>query len=246
MRSIWQSLAWKEWHEHKWKLAALSGVLCGLTSIVLITLHNEQHFSLDGFIPALIMGMIPLTIFIGAGEAAGENTARTMPYLQSLPVPMWKAATWKLVFGAIACLVPILLTIAMISAWYYGAMLWGKNPEASLWHNELGLKHYLGIENPLLAWACAVLALVATTVVSILAWTTAVGVNRKSEVSAGALALSVGVIWWTVIVSFVNVSGPEHVLHRLPLISVMAMGPGGPPTLLSVGRLSSVQLSSPA
>ena len=27
MRTIWQSLAWKEWHEHKWKLVSITAIL---------------------------------------------------------------------------------------------------------------------------------------------------------------------------------------------------------------------------
>ena len=36
MRTIWHSLAWKEWHEHKWKLAALTAVLCGVNALLLL------------------------------------------------------------------------------------------------------------------------------------------------------------------------------------------------------------------
>ena len=30
MRTIWRSLLWREWHEYKWKLAALAAIMFSL------------------------------------------------------------------------------------------------------------------------------------------------------------------------------------------------------------------------
>ena len=35
MRTIWFNLAWKEWHEHKWKLAALIATMWSVTALIL-------------------------------------------------------------------------------------------------------------------------------------------------------------------------------------------------------------------
>ncbi len=42
MSTIWQSLAWKEWNEHKWKLVSILAVICGLWVIVFLTVSRER------------------------------------------------------------------------------------------------------------------------------------------------------------------------------------------------------------
>ena len=62
MRTIWQSLVWKEWHEHKWKLVSLTAILW---SIAVSGLFHLERGSLIGIHVALVMAIIPLAIFIG-------------------------------------------------------------------------------------------------------------------------------------------------------------------------------------
>ena len=239
MRSVWQSLAWKEWHEHKWKLAALTGVLCGATSVALLSLLREDFDSLDGFIPMLVMGMIPLTLFIGMGEAAGENANRTMPFLQSLPVPMWKAAVWKLVFGAFTCLMPILFTILLIAAWYDIADMLGKHPKTILGLAEVPSFKSMAMEHPLGAWILSALVMGGSISASLFIWTTALGVNCKSDVAAGAVALLGIVGWWFAV--FVLASLTEnwprfgHFEEELLATAGLAASPGGLSLVLSEG-----------
>ena len=37
MQTIWRSLVWREWHEHKWKLAALAAIMFPLQLFVIVT-----------------------------------------------------------------------------------------------------------------------------------------------------------------------------------------------------------------
>lgn len=235
MRSIWQSLAWKEWHEHKWKLAALTGVLGGVTAFVVIALIKEQDYTLDAFLPVLVMGVIPLTIFVASGEAASENAQRTMPFLQALPVPMWKAAAWKLVFGAVTCLLPVLFVLLLVPVWYFCVEAWGEYSHTAVRFEELELQRFVGTDHPLLDWIVVSLIMAGAVVVSFLLWTSAIGAGRKSEVAAGALALVVMIAWWAGIFVLVNLlhtrSSPE--LQGKALITfLLAAGPGGLPLLL--------------
>ena len=108
MRTIWQSLAWKEWHEHKWKLAALLAIMWGVAMLSADRNGTTERFSESG--SSLAIGIVPLAIFIGLGTAAGERSRGTMPFLQALPVPMWRVALHKLAFGLVTIILPALLT----------------------------------------------------------------------------------------------------------------------------------------
>ena len=97
MRTIWHSLAWKEWHEHKWKLASITAILWGVAALVLWFGDMARHVRAGDCIGDR-MCIIPLSVFVGLGAAANERSRNTLPFLQALPVPMWRAAIAKLVF----------------------------------------------------------------------------------------------------------------------------------------------------
>ena len=52
------------------------------------------------------------------------------------------------------------------------------------------------LNHDLVVWLLAAGVIGSTVAASLFLWTVAVGVNRKSEVRAGATALLVFVIWW--------------------------------------------------
>src|SRR3972149_4322861 len=89
MRTIWQALAWKEWHEHKWKLAALTAVLWGVAAWILAVAGSHDKIALMTVFA--ILGIIPLSVFVGLGAAANERSRNTLPFLQSLPAGTWRA-----------------------------------------------------------------------------------------------------------------------------------------------------------
>ena len=75
MRSILHSLAWKEWHEHKWKLASLVAILSGITSYTMLNVvRGASEGALVAVRVVLVMCIVPLAIFVGLGTAAGERS----------------------------------------------------------------------------------------------------------------------------------------------------------------------------
>src|SRR3972149_3351379 len=110
MRSVWHSLAWKEWQEHKWKLASIVAILWGVTALALLMAGQEMF---DLALGLLFLSIVPLAVFVGLGAAANERSSGTLPFLQSLPVPMWRVALSKLLFGLLTIIAPIVLTVLL-------------------------------------------------------------------------------------------------------------------------------------
>src|SRR6478752_1665303 len=102
MRTIWHSLAWKEWNEHKWKLVSIIAVMLSVSGIVLLIAGHHERDALDNsFYFAVFLGGIPMAIFIGLSAAAGERSRGTLSFLQALPVPLWRVALHKIGFALI-------------------------------------------------------------------------------------------------------------------------------------------------
>jgi ABC-type transport system involved in multi-copper enzyme maturation permease subunit len=89
MRTILHSLAWKEWHEHKWKFVSILAILWTTAALALFYGENDA-FALAACIVAFCI--IPLSVFVGLGTAASECSRGTLPFLQALPAPMWPIA----------------------------------------------------------------------------------------------------------------------------------------------------------
>src|SRR5436190_11213377 len=111
MRTIWHSLAWKEWNEHKWKLVSILAVMwCLMACVVVIAGLSERHVVAESFQVSVILGGIPMAVFVGLSIAAGEQSRGTLPFLQALPLPMWRVALHKLGFALVSLIIPILLS----------------------------------------------------------------------------------------------------------------------------------------
>lgn len=198
MRTIWLNLAWKEWHEHKWKLAALVATLCGVMALMLLSI--DRRGSSEGPLLALrvvlVMCIVPLAIFIGLGTAAGERSRGTLSFMQALPVPMWRVALNKVFFGLVTIAGAALLTLLFVYVWCKIHALAGtpyhtaEQPDSSV-PFSFGIRNWFG--NSALAILCVAF--------SFYIWTIACGVNSKDEVSAGAVAL-LAMVLWTVLISY--------------------------------------------
>lgn len=194
MRTIWQSLLWKEWREHQWKLAAL-------TSIVLATaayIHFwEGAMALAPMAAILFCIVLPGAMFVAMGVAAGERSGGTMDFVRALPVGHGRVAAIKLFIGAVTCAVPAITLMAV----------------------ELGVRHFasgggeasFAAERPtaasddLLPWQfAATCSLAAGAAVSVFVWSAAAGVRQPTELRAG-LAAVLFVPGWLLIFQFMNV-----------------------------------------
>ena len=78
-------------------------------------------------VAVVIVGLciLPLSMFIGLGAAASERSRNTLPFLQSLPAPLWRVAVVKVVLGLFSLFAAIAIAIAFVSAWKYVAELAG-------------------------------------------------------------------------------------------------------------------------
>ena len=94
MRTAWQSLAWKEWHEHKWQLASLVAILSSLSITAILPEVSAQE-ALVGLSMGLRICIMPLALFVGLGVASSENANGTLEFMQSLPVRRWQTAVGR-------------------------------------------------------------------------------------------------------------------------------------------------------
>jgi hypothetical protein len=196
MASTWLSLAWKEWHEHKWKLVAMLGVLTGVTSLVIWMEVGRDRFGVA--IGMLFMCSIPLGAFIGLGAAANERSRGTMPFLQALPVPMWHVAIIKLALALATIVAAIALCVASFSVWRWGFDFFGVSYTGAWREAQEG--------GPIIAtgyWQIDVVLFCVAIVGSVFIWTAAMGVNRKDEVSAAVVSLAAMVGMWAAVILLV-------------------------------------------
>lgn len=231
MRTIWQSLIWKDWHEHKWKLLALWIIMW---SVTLLALPGTERGTLFAVRACLVVGIVPLAVFIGLGTAAGEQSRGTLRFLQALPVPMWRVALYKMGFGFATVMTPALLTLALAYAWVRCLALFGIATGAAA---DLELQQTLpNTPFPLgtNSWFLDSALLVLFVAGSFYLWTIAFGVSRKDEVSAGAVALAAIVGWGfltCILVWFldgrIRFAGWHEPAMNWIRVALVAIAPGG-------------------
>jgi len=189
MRTIWQSLAWKEWHEHKWKLAAILAIVIACVAMVL---KNTESSLFSNIQVAILLPIIPLSVLVATSTATSERSRGTLPFLASLPISRRKVATVKLLFGIGSCLLPVLFILLAIYGWSLSWDALGVDYRTSLTVAARNLREPLDFGN----WYLALGSAVTLWVVSLFLWTAAIGANRADEVSAAAVALSVIASIW--------------------------------------------------
>ncbi len=160
--------------------------------------------------PIAVVLLPAVSLFLGAGIAAGEQSRRTIGFLQSLPVPTQWSAIAKLV-GAMAtawivCFAA--LGFLLISRWLRGSSEFPNHPITP----ELMVIAY------------------GLTATSLLIWMAAAGVNRKDEVQAGALGLLVILVCWALLGLFsVGHGANDSFWNSL----IYAAAPGGVASIFS-------------
>ncbi|MEX2169760.1 MAG: hypothetical protein WD851_10645 [Pirellulales bacterium] len=226
MKSVWQALIWKEWHEHKWKLAALTVILISLPALTLLSDHPNNIF---GAVSAMLWLAVPvLSIFIVARAAAGENSERTMPFLQSMPTPMRRAALVKLAFAILTVCISVACVIAFAGAVTIVGMKLNPTFERGIVEDRIFFN--LGTN-----WFLSRFLLGSVAGTSLVIWVAAVGVNRSDEVRAGALGILAIVSYSFLLVvwawKFIDFSLPFSGFPAW-FKTLAAIGPCGPVVLM--------------
>ena len=226
MKSVWQALVWKEWHEHKWKIAALTVILISLPAM---TLLSDYPSSIFVAITAMLWLAVPvLSVFIGARAAAGENSERTMPFLQSMPTPMRRAALVKLMFAILTVCISVACVIAFAGAVTIVGMKLNPTFERGIVEDRIFFN--LGTN-----WFLSRFLLGSVAGTSLVIWVAAVGVNRSDEVRAGALGILAIVSYSFLLVvlawKFIDFSLPFSGFPAW-FKTLGAMGPCGPVVLM--------------
>ncbi len=130
----------------------------------------------------LTLCVVPLAVFVGLATAANERSRRTMAFLQSLPVPMWRVAIWKLLLGIVTCTTPILLAVVLCYIWHLVPHSARSTHPVSANESAYTLTGTAIGDLILSGTLCAL---------SLFIWTAATSVNSKDEVRAGALSLAI-------------------------------------------------------
>jgi len=189
--TLWHSLLWKEWHEHKWKLVGL------IALVLMLAVMLWQGY------PRLLPVMVTVTLFcysilaglfLGMHTAGGEHGRGTMPFLQTLPVAMRKPAAIRLLMSWVTVVVPILVVVGLA----YAYLSWHNFTPSELaekfdWIDRVGLFSTWGFQDWLLGFGLSGILSVS----SLLLWMAATGVNRSDEIRAGAAGfLTMAVVWF--------------------------------------------------
>lgn len=222
MKSVWHALIWKEWHEHKWKLVALTAVLIALPAM---TLLSEEPNGIFTAVTATMWLAVPmLSVFIGASAAAGENSERTMPFLQSMPTPMSYAALVKLV----SAILTVCISVACVIAFTYVVAIVGSQLDASFYRGIDDDRIFVFLsEND---WYLSRLFLGWGSGISFVIWIAAVGVNRSDEVRSGALGiLAIVSYWFLLFIVAWSLDLPSPISgFPMEFKTLAAIGPGSP------------------
>ena len=238
MRSVWHSLLWKEWHEHKWKLVGLIALVLVLWGM-LCWVGDGMPLETASMVLACYCFLAAL--FLGMHTAGGENGRGTMSFLQTLPVTMRKPAAIRLLMSWGTVVIPVLVILGLA----YASLKWQNFSPAELaemadWFDRLGPFSGWGFQNPLTGLGLGG----ALFVTSLLLWMVAGGVNRADEISAGAIGfLTIAIVWFCL-------GGLAYQAEKLKLeglkygiYAAMIAAPGGPLHLGNLARESHMPLT---
>ncbi|HVW39484.1 MAG TPA: hypothetical protein VHB99_19335 [Pirellulales bacterium] len=187
MNTIWRNLLWREWHEHKWKLAALSAIMLSLQLFVVFEdpgLYTPQ-------IMIWVLCGAPGAFFLGLQAASGERSGRTLEFVRALPVDIRRIAIAKLAMGAIASVLPIAAAVLLAIVW----LLFRQAMGVSLGLRQPFMAHPAPLADAMLCGTAA-----AGFSLSVYLWTAAIGMNQPTELRAAA-AGTAALVGWTAICS---------------------------------------------
>ncbi len=225
MQSIWLSLLWKEWCEHRWKLAALSSSMLVVMLLVFFKFRTSVPDVVTFVTASLMTYALLATFFVAMSVAGGESSRKTMPFLQSLPVPMWQPAAAKLFVAGVTLVVPIILTMTVVYSTLQLVEFSTREVQNSInWNLRTGPRVWRIHD-----WYVARTVGPVLGSLSLLLWLAAAGVNRSDEIRAGAVGfLSITAIWISFAYLFHVADKQDLPNLEAGLLVAMPAGPGVP------------------
>lgn len=182
MNTIWRNLLWREWHEHKWKLSALTAIML---SAQLFLICEDPRLDTPQFVFWLLCGA-PGAFFIGLHTASGERSAGTLEWVRACPAKLRSIAISKLAMGAVASVAPVAATASAAIVWLLAREAGGH----ALTLRETFVRRAGPLEDLVISGAAA-----AAISLSVYLWTAAAGMNQPTELRA-ALAGAAGLVGW--------------------------------------------------
>ncbi|NOY41500.1 MAG: hypothetical protein GXP26_06655 [Planctomycetes bacterium] len=226
MRSVWHSLLWKEWHEHKWKLAALM-----MVSFIVVATHYSNSYNAQTMGVAVFGLLVPYCVlagtFLGMSTAGRESGRKTLTFLQSLPVPMWRPGIAKLSMAILTAVLPVIALGAFCMWWISGeGMADMFSFEGQVWRAT--------------DWVAITTIVSVLGVTSLLLWMAAAGANQSDEIRAGAVGFLVISFVWLVIAYIVYQGEKRHLqtVHEVAEV-LIAAAPGGVGSTTIMWRIQS-------
>ncbi len=203
--NIWLNLIWKEWHEQKWKLLALTVIALSVCVAMLSQDVHSAEFALVSTMWAFVM-FAPT--FVAMGVSAGEHASGVIRFVRAQPVPAWKVATARCLAGVCLLIIPILCSSLLC---WLAAFAWPQSGPYSVRTASLS-----GLPDE---WTFSLKLVVLTGIglaasVNLYAWIVAITVNQRTEFRAGLIGLLVTVVLF--VLGSVGLDGQESSGFRLP------------------------------
>jgi hypothetical protein len=206
---IWRNLFWKEWHEQKWKLLALTSIAVSVCVALLFQDLGNVAFALifTNFAYAMLA-----PILMGMGVCAGEHASGVIQFVRAQPIAILRVATVRWIAGACVLLIP--LVAASVICWIVGRFEDQVGPQSvrtgAFFQVDSTWRESSAIYLVSLAGMAACLNLYA--------WVVAFAVNQRTEFRAGLIGLMV-----TVALIFAGIGGLSAWDNHLPDISVLGV-----------------------
>ena len=99
--SLWTTLIWKEWNEHKWNTALVTSFAVGG-----VLLSGGQLSDIGIAVLITTAG----ALFLAMNVVAGERTDGSQAFVSSLPIQTWKLGVVRMSMAGILCIVPLLVS----------------------------------------------------------------------------------------------------------------------------------------
>lgn len=176
--SIWQTLFWKELHEHKWKLLSLVVIV---TSVLIAQLMADD---LEAGLVLVTNGFVlAAPIFVGMGVGAGEQSNGAISFVRSLPIPTWQSGLVRVVVGWFVLIVPLLVALVLCEV----ALVLAPEEKFSGMRQSLGGRS-AGVDSA----SDALLLIIGFSIAVstfLYAWILFTTMNQKTELRAGLTGL---------------------------------------------------------